>query len=40
MEKVEHLNRMPQAGITTNGVATVLEDVIRRIEALGGDDGE
>jgi hypothetical protein len=40
MEKIETLNRTPQDGVATNGIATVLEDVIRRIEGLGGGDGE
>ena len=40
MEKVETLNRTPGEGVTTNGIVVVLNDVIRRIEALGADEGE
>jgi len=40
METLKTLNRTPQERIATDGIATVLEDVIRRIEVLGGDGGE
>ena len=40
MEKIEHLNRTPQEGVATNGITVMLQDVIRRIEALDGDEGE
>ena len=38
-EAMATLDRTPQERLATDGIATVLEDVIRRIEALGGDDG-
>ena len=40
METLKTLNRTPHGRVSTNGIATVLDDVIRRIEDLGGDDGE
>ena len=40
IEKVEHLNRTPREGVTTNGIVSVLNDAVRRIEALGGEEGE
>jgi hypothetical protein len=40
MEKIEHLNRTPREGVTTNGITVMLEDIIQRIEALDGDEGE
>ena len=40
MEKIENLNRTPREGVTTNGITVMLQDVIRRIEALDGDEGE
>jgi hypothetical protein len=39
MEKIENLNRMPREGVTTNGMTVMLQDVIRRIEALDGEAG-
>jgi hypothetical protein len=40
MEKIEHLNRTPREGVATNGITVMLQDIIRRIEALDGDEGE
>jgi len=40
MELVERLHRTPHEGVTTNGIVEVLSGVVRRIEALGDDDGE
>jgi hypothetical protein len=40
MEKIKHLDGSPRDGVATNGITVVLHDVIRRIEALGGDEGE
>jgi hypothetical protein len=40
IKKVETLNRTPPEGVTTNGIVAVLNDAIRRIEALGGEEGE
>ena len=39
MEKIENLNRTPQEGVATNGITVMLVDIIRRIEALGDDEG-
>ncbi len=38
--KVAHLNRTPREGVTTNGIVSVLNDAVRRTEALGGEEGE
>jgi Ni,Fe-hydrogenase III large subunit len=40
MEKIENLNRTPREGVATNGITVMLQDIIRRIEALDGDEGE
>jgi hypothetical protein len=40
METIEHLNRTPREGVATNGITVMLQDIIRRIEALDGDEGE
>ena len=39
MATLKTLNRTPRERLATDGIATVLEDVIRPIEALGGGDG-
>ena len=40
MEKVETLHRTPRDGVITNGIVVVLNDAIRRIEALGDEEGD
>jgi hypothetical protein len=39
-EKVETLKRTPSEGVTTDGIAVVLDSAIERIEALRDDEGE
>jgi hypothetical protein len=39
-EKIENLYRTPREGVATNGIMVMLQDIIRRIEALDGDEGE
>ncbi len=39
MEKIENLNRTPREGVATDGITVMLEDIIRRIQALDGDEG-
>ena len=40
METIKHLDGPPGDEVTVDGIRVVLQDVIRRIEALGGDEGE
>jgi hypothetical protein len=40
MEMIKHLDGPPRDEVTVDGIRVVLQDVIRRIEALGGDEGE
>ena len=40
MEKVETLHRTPRDEVTTNGIVVVPNDAIRRIEALGDEEGD
>ena len=40
IETVEHLHRTPPECVTTNGIVTVLNDVVRRIEGLLEDAGD
>jgi hypothetical protein len=39
-EKVETLKRTPSEGVTTDGIAVVLDSAIERIKALRDDEGE
>jgi hypothetical protein len=39
-KKVETLKRTPSEGVTTDGIAVVLDSAIERIEALRDDEGE
>jgi hypothetical protein len=40
MEKITHLDGPPGDEVTVDGIRVVLQDVIRRIEALGDQEGE
>ena len=40
MEKLKHLDGPPGDEVTVDGIRVVLQDVIRRIEALGDQEGE
>ena len=40
METITHLDGQPRDEVTVDGIRVVLQDVIRRIEALGDQEGE